>query len=135
MLLLPLACFWKGKCAENWDNINFHFQHVTKCKNRYCFVLLKKKKERKKDLSQVPVAHACNSNYLGGLQLEARMGKKLAKPLLKGKKLGVVVSAYQPSYSRRHKIEGSQSSLAWTKSETYLQNKLSKKGWRHGSRD
>jgi hypothetical protein len=51
-------------------------------------------------------------------------------PHLKEKKL---MCACHPSYSRKHKIGGSSSRLAWQTGRTYLQNKQSKKGWRHDS--
>jgi hypothetical protein len=35
-----------------------------------------------------------------------------------GKKLGIMASACHPCYSRKHKIEGSQSRPGWAKSET-----------------
>jgi hypothetical protein len=44
--------------------------------------------------------------------------KNLQDPILMEKNLGVMVHTYHPSYSRKHKIGGSQSRLPWSKSKT-----------------
>jgi hypothetical protein len=44
--------------------------------------------------------------------------KKFVRPHLNGIKLDVVMHTYQPSKGKKHKIGGSWSRLAWTKSET-----------------
>jgi hypothetical protein len=41
--------------------------------------------------------------------------------------VGLIVHAYHPGYSRKHKIGGPWSGLAWAKSKTYLQNSQRKK--------
>jgi hypothetical protein len=44
----------------------------------------------------------------------------------------MVVHTCHPSYGKKPKIGGQQSSLSWAKSETFF-SKIIKKGWRRGS--
>jgi hypothetical protein len=63
------------------------------------------------------------------LRFEVNPDKKLARPYLNRKKLGMVACTCHPSYGRKLKIGGSRSRLARAKVRPPSQNKQNKKGW------
>jgi hypothetical protein len=77
--------------------------------------------------NQVLVAHTFNPGYLGCRDWEDHgcrpvQIKEFAGYHLNGKELGVVVCTCHPNYNRKHKIGGSPSRWAGTKSETLSEN-------------
>jgi hypothetical protein len=66
--------------------------------------------------SWAPVVHACNPSYL---EVPGHPGQEsLKRSHVNRKKLDKVVHFFYPSYSRKYKIGGLQSRLAWVESET-----------------
>jgi hypothetical protein len=66
------------------------------------------------------MAHAYNPSYIGGYDWEDHSSrqKKVSRPHLKGKMLGMVAGACHPSNSGKCKIGGLWSRSTWAKCET-----------------
>jgi hypothetical protein len=67
-----------------------------------------------------------------GLWFLASLGKKLARPYVNEKKLGMITHACYPSYGGKHEIE-SDPGQPEQKAKLYLKISQSKMGWRQAS--